>query len=306
MISKSAIRVVQLSDTHFLEDDAEPEGGFAYDTAAAFDAVFDHAGAAAGADLVVVTGDIADHGRVAQYHRAARAFERFEAPVNVCPGNHDQDVTFTLGMGRPRIGTSRVIEAGDWCFLFVDSNAGVMVPDGVGRHIDPPDPDARLHRNGSLGSREQAWIRAMCDATSAPHIFIWVHHPPAAPVGLTADAAYDAEWAELLPKLPKVRGLGGGHTHVPGDHVFGDHAVFVSPALKNNFDLGARTFLPPGYRTYEFASDGAITSDTRLVDDDRWPRSPMPRSVVALLTGELSTSEFNEIVARRQAANAQR
>ena len=30
------IRIGQLSDTHFLEDGAEPEGGFAYDTGAAF------------------------------------------------------------------------------------------------------------------------------------------------------------------------------------------------------------------------------------------------------------------------------
>ena len=51
------IRVAQLSDTHFLAVGDEAEGGFAYDTDAAFDAVAaDMAGSAF--DLVAVTGDI--------------------------------------------------------------------------------------------------------------------------------------------------------------------------------------------------------------------------------------------------------
>jgi hypothetical protein len=33
------IRIAQLSDTHFIEDDPDAEGGFAYDTAEGFNAV---------------------------------------------------------------------------------------------------------------------------------------------------------------------------------------------------------------------------------------------------------------------------
>jgi hypothetical protein len=94
-------------------------------------------------DLVVVTGHIADHGRAAQYRRAAELFGTLPAPVNVCPGNHDQHLAFSVGMARPTIGTSRAMEVGNWCFLFVE----------------------------------------------ADHVFIWLHHPPEAPVGLTEDVA---------------------------------------------------------------------------------------------------------------------
>jgi len=299
--STSPIRIAQLSDTHFLEDGELPEGGFAYDTAQAFDAVRDHMVAKAPLDMVVVTGDIADHGRAAQYQKAATAFAQLDAPVNVCPGNHDQDATFTIGMGRPTIGTSRVVEVGDWCFLFVDSNAGVMLPDETGRLIDPPDYDDRLHRSGALGPRESAWIREMHDATSADHVFIWLHHPPAAG-GLSRDDAYTDEWRSLLPSLGKVRGMGGGHTHVPAHYDFLGCPVFVSPAFKNNFDLDAGTLLPPGYRTYEFSTDGSITSQVQLGDDDRWPRHPLGRAVMSLMRGELTWDQFNEIVARKKAA----
>mgnify|MGYP001312770186 CR=1 FL=1 len=53
------IRILQLSDTHFLEDGADPEGAAAYNTDEAFDAVFRHIGEHDDLDLIVVTGDVA-------------------------------------------------------------------------------------------------------------------------------------------------------------------------------------------------------------------------------------------------------
>lgn len=294
------IDVVQLSDTHFLEDGAPPEGGFAYDTSDAFEAVRGHVAATGVPDLVVVTGDVADHGRADQYRQAADAFSSLDAPVNVCPGNHDQDATFTTAIGRRTVSTSRAIEIGNWCFLFVDSNAGVMIAHESGRFVDPAEYDDRLHGNGSLGMREASWIRDACAATAAEHVFIWLHHPPGAPVGLSRDHDYDAEWRNLVGDLAKLRGMGGGHTHVPDHYEFEGCEVFVCPALKNNFDLDAKTMLPPGYRRYRFSPDGTISGHVELIDDVRWPRNPLGRAVMSLLHGELSWHEFDAIVARKR------
>lgn len=293
-----AVRVGHLSDTHFLEAGAPPEGGHAYDTAAAFDAVLEHLGDHDHLDLMVVTGDVADHGRPGQYELAAEAFARFAVPVNVCPGNHDLDRAFRAGIDGHAVGTSRVVELGAWTFLFVDSNAGQMVPDDAGDLVDPPG-EVRLHANGSLGDREASWIREACERTDAEHVFVWVHHPPGVPVPLVADEAYTAEWLGVLQAAPAIRGIGGGHTHIPSFHEVVDRPVFVAPSLKNNFDLVAETWLPPGYRTYEFGADGTISSDLHLVDDDRWPRRPFGRAIRSLFNGELTHAELAEIVARR-------
>ncbi|MFT6391932.1 MAG: hypothetical protein ACJA14_001449, partial [Ilumatobacter sp.] len=43
------------------------------------------------------------------------------------------------------------------------------------------------------------------------------------------------------------------------------------------------------------------SSELRLVEDERWPRQPIGRSVVALLNGEISWEQFDEILARRAA-----
>jgi Icc protein len=302
--SSSAIRIAQLSDTHFLAAGDTAEGGFAYDTNAAFDAVAASIAEQDPFDLVVVTGDVADHGTVEQYHNAAAAFAQLAAPVNVCPGNHDQDATFTAAVGRPTVGTSRVIEIGSWCFVFVDSNAGVQIQAPDGRWVDPPDYDDRLHGNGSLGEQQANWLTEVCATTRADHVFVWVHHPPAPSVGLSNDADYEAEWRALMPKLSKVRGMGAGHTHVPARYDFEDRTVFVSPALKNNFDLDAETLLPPGYRSYVFSPDGTVTSEVHLVDEAQWPRHPLGRATVALFKGELDWDEFNAIVARKRAESA--
>lgn len=291
------LRVAQLSDTHFLETGEEPEGDHGYDVDAAFDAVLEHLELRP-LDLVVVTGDVADHGRPGQYRIAAEAFARLPVPVHVCPGNHDMDASFRRGFDGARIGMPRLTHHGPWAFVYADSNAGQMSVDGTGRLVDPPG-EQRLHANGSLGSAESAWLREAVVGHQSDHVFVWVHHPPDADVPMSNDEAYTAEWADVLDGRPKVRGFGAGHTHIPSTYAFAGRPVFVAPSLKNNFDLDARTWLPPGYRTFEFHDDGAVTSDLHLVDDERWPRRPFGRALHSLFMGELSLNELAEIAARR-------
>ena len=293
-------QIVQLSDTHFIEPGAPSEGSYGNDIGEAFEAVAAAMAALPAPDLVVVTGDVADHGRVEQYRIAAEALASLPAPVNAVPGNHDNDVEFTVGMGRADVGTSRAMVAGDWLHLFVDSNRGVMVEAADGRLVDP-DGGERLHRNGALGSAESAWVEAMCDATTADHVFVWVHHPPASTLPMQVDEPYTDEWRALLPRCPAIRGIAAGHTHVPDHYDFEGIPVFVAPSLKGNFDLVEEVNLPPGFRSFEFGDDGSVASQLHLVDDDRWPRTRLPRSLLALLRAEMTFAEFEAHVAARRA-----
>ncbi len=293
------IRIAQLSDTHFLEQGALPEGGHTYDIDAAFEAVLADLGDHPDLDMVVVTGDIADQGLAIQYRKASAAFSRLPAPVNVCPGNHDFDRAFQAGVGRPGVGTSRVVEIENWSFLFVDSNAGIMRPGEAGLPADPPGKE-RLHNNGLLGDREAAWIGQMCEATLAEHVFIWLHHPPDVPVPMSHSEVYANEWRGLLAEHANIRGLGGGHTHIPDRYEIAERPVFVAPSLKNNFSLEPQTWLPPGYRTYEFSPDGSIASSVHLIDDERWPRKPFGSVLKSLFMAEITFDELVEIAAQRE------
>ena len=293
------LRVGHLSDTHFLEPGALPEGTYAYDTSEAFDAVLDDLAHRGALDMVVVTGDIADHGRPEQYEIAAAAFRRVPAPVHVCPGNHDFDQPLRSHFEAAEVHLPRVTNHGPWTFVYVDSNAGGMIGGDDGALIDPPG-EVRLHGNGCLGDFEADWLRSVVADHDGDHVFVWIHHPPHSDVPLAADQAYADEWTALIGDLADVRGFGAGHTHVPSAYRFGDLPVFVAPSLKNNFDLDANTWLPPGYRTYDFHPDGTISSEVHLVDDERWPRTRFGRALRSLLMGELTWDELAEIIARRQ------
>lgn len=296
----SFVTVVQLSDTHFLEPWAEPEGGGAYDTAAAFDAVLRDLERRDRPDLVVVTGDVTDHGRPEQYRVAAEALARCPAPVNVCPGNHDLDLAFHAGLGRPGVSTTRVVELGAWALVFVDSCAGLQRSDEHGLLVDPPGED-RLHSNGGLGGAEASWIRRVVDRTLAEHVFVWVHHPPLPGIAMYRNEAYLAEWQDLLGDVPKIRAMGAGHTHVPKELELAGRPIFVAPSLKNNFDLDAGTWLPPGYRSHRLHDDGSVDSEVHLVDGDAWPRRPLGRALRALFAGEITMGELVEIAERKAA-----
>ena len=70
---------------------------------------------------------------------------------------------------------------------------------------------------------------------------------------------------------------------------------------EDNFDLVAKTWLPPGWCEHTFHDDGTVESRLHLADHDDWPRRALPRSVVALLNGDITPERFNEIVASRAA-----
>ena len=302
------IRIGQLSDTHFLEPGEQPEGGFGYDIDAAFDAVLDDIDqrqSQAPFDLIVVTGDVADHGRPEQYRVATDAFQRLPAPVVVTPGNHDQDAHYSSGLAPiGEAATPRIVDIENWCFLLVDSNAGIMLDDADGGRVDP-DYHQRLWGNGLLGAAEADWVREASAATEAEHVFIWQHHPIGTGNGAVGPTpAFEAEWRELLGSTTKIRGIGAGHTHMPNVVDFHGCPVHVCPSLKANFDAEITTMLPPGWLTYEFQADGTFTSEVQLVDGDAWPRRSLPRSVAALLRGEISQGEFDAIVARKTAQSS--
>lgn len=70
-------RILHLSDLHF-----------GYERQSLIEPLLDQVNAA-GADLVVVTGDLTHRGRAAQFADAAAFLRRIEAPLIAVPGNHD-------------------------------------------------------------------------------------------------------------------------------------------------------------------------------------------------------------------------
>ena len=279
-------RVTQFSDTHFR---VNPEGE-SRNTDDTWDAVFVDAFDEARPlpDLVVITGDIANDGTEAEYLKIAEHFARIPVPAVVCPGNHDRQVPFDAILPRPGLSNGRTMRIENWLFLFADSNA-----DGRERRPDGSlvDREDRTMAHGRFGDPELAWMAETVGGSDADHAFVWPHHPPGV-VGFFKSEVHDAEFERLIDMAPAIRGVGAGHTHTNTVLECAGRPIHQCPSLWVNLDMKEYTTLPPGYRTYEFAEDGSITSEAHLVGEERWPRDPINEPARRMLRGEISYEEM--------------
>jgi 3',5'-cyclic AMP phosphodiesterase CpdA len=173
--------VAHVSDTHFGNDVQEPSARCA--------AVMDHLLAMRPRpDLLVVSGDVADHGLDHEYAAARAWLDRWPGALAVCPGNHDVREAFVAGIGRP---ARSVVEAGGYRFVMLDS----LVDAVAGERVD----------EGRLGADQLAWLDAELARSTAP-AFVVLHHPPTT-IGL-----------ELMDPIRLMDGAGGGDARRPRAH----------------------------------------------------------------------------------------
>ena len=149
-------------------------------------------------DAVVVTGDIANNGAVAEYERAHELLAPLPMPVHVLPGNHDDRDALR----------ERFAVAGDGPLQYV-AQVGDL-------RLVVCDTKLAGHDGGALDDGRLDWLEAQLDG-DVPTV-IALHHPPVA-IGLPVlDAIGIAEpersgLAELLARSPQVKRLIAGHVH---------------------------------------------------------------------------------------------
>jgi 3',5'-cyclic-AMP phosphodiesterase len=139
------------------------------------------------ADLVLLTGDLADDASVAGSERLADAVAALGAPVLAIPGNHDvPDVVATTW------GTTRVTRIDTWQVVGIDTT----IPGQVHGRVDVAATMAEL------------------DALEPVPTVLALHHPP---VSRSTGEEFQLEGAgELLAALvsrPHVRVIVAGHLH---------------------------------------------------------------------------------------------
>lgn len=170
-------------------------------------------------DVVLVTGDIADHGLVEEYEVAEKVLGSWPgpAPMLVCPGNHDVREPYAAWRGlaadRPCNTAHRV--AGH-LFLMLDS----LVSAPPGERID----------HGELSPETLAWLDGQLTSRAPGEpAFVCLHHPTV-PIHLgLMDPIRLREadrLAEVLGRHDDVLAVLTGHAHT---------ACATSPAFRCSF-----------------------------------------------------------------------
>ncbi len=209
--------IAHVSDTHF--------GNTAQDPAGRAAAVMDHLLAMdPRPDLLVVSGDVADHGLPEEYVEARRWLDRWPGPLLVCPGNHDTRSAYVVGLGRE---ARTVGEVAGVRFVALDS---LIDPVG-GERVD----------QGLLGDDQLGWLDDELAASSAP-TFVVLHHPPTTigislmdPIRLLDGDAL----AAVLARHPHVVATLVGHAHTMGATMFAGRPLLIGGGVVSTVSTDA-------------------------------------------------------------------
>ena len=238
------IVVVQLSDTHLVRDDPDPDDASSPDAGVlrTISALGDRR-----PDLVLLTGDLTNDGSVEACRRLRALVEPLGAPILATPGNHDLP-----GSVAEVFGTTDTVEVGSWRIVTIDTT--------IAGH-DDGQVDAE-----AFGSR--------LDAVDSRPTLVALHHPPVSPS--TSEMFRLAGATELLEACaarPHVRAIVSGHLHEGFERSAGDIALVGCPsswyAIVHEGDiyhLDADGFV--GAHLLELGDDGTFSWErVRRLDD---------------------------------------
>ena len=222
--------VLQISDTHLraaphTPADNDPDESLA----ATIDAVRD-----VHADLVLLTGDLADDGSLAALERVRTVVDELSTPLLAVGGNHDH-----LDSVRRVFGTVDTVEVGRWRVMGVET----MIPGQDHGSIDVGELTGRLDR---LDDRPT---------------LIAIHHPPRSPSTNSMFRLIGAEpMLAALRDRPHVRALVSGHLHEVFDRREGDLQIYGGPsswyAIEHTGD------------DYRLSADGLVGAQVLTLGDD--------------------------------------
>ncbi|UMG94569.1 metallophosphoesterase [Nocardioides sp. TF02-7] len=218
-------------------------------------------------DVVVVTGDVADHGLPEEYAAAERLLGSSlgTAPVLVCPGNHDVRSTYAAWRGlpadRPADTAHRV---GGHLFLMLDS----LVPARAGQRVD----------HGELEAASLTWLdeQLAARAPGEPAV-VCLHHPPVPihvalmdPIRLR-----DAERLEaVLRRHRDVVAVLVGHAHTAGATTFAGRPLLIGGGTASTVTLDAEELpviteqLGPTFAVHLADDGGRVVSHWRTLAAD--------------------------------------
>ena len=253
--------LLQLSDTHIREP-----GRLAYgriDTAPYLAQAVASIGRLPQApDAVVITGDLTDFGRAAEYEHLRALLAPLPMPVYLLPGNHDSRAQLRASFpDHPYLGPG-----GDGDFIQYSVPVGGLQLIA----IDTVVPGAS---EGRLCPTRLQWLEAELDRHVARPVVIALHHPPFRTLIGHMDAIGLLEGADALEAIvarhPSVERVICGHLHRAIQVRFGGSiaATVPSPAHQVRLDLApdaasAWMLEPPGFALHALPAGGRLVSHT--------------------------------------------
>lgn len=179
-------------------------------------------------DVLLVTGDVADHGTAAEYAAAREVWTRWPGALLVLPGNHDVREAFSAAWldGRPGPLDQELVVSGIR-FLALDS----LVAAPPGQRID----------HGELAQASLDWLDQRLSSVDVPTL-VCLHHPPV-PLGVgLMDPILLREpeaLAAVLARHDSVLAVLVGHAHTACATTYAGRPLLVGGGIASTVPLDA-------------------------------------------------------------------
>lgn len=247
------MRVLHLTDPHLFADrNGSLRGVVTYD---ALQSVLTHyrAGDFA-ADFIALTGDIVHDDSAEAYAHCRELISSLGLPVYCVPGNHDIRHLMREILSEPDFTCCGSIAAGNWLVVGIDSCA-------EGR------------AGGRITESELRRMEESIAASTARHVMICLHHPPALMRSKWLDSVSLDNRDEFLARAAasgRVRLAIFGHVHQDYDAVHEGIRLIATPSTCRQFLPHADDFAvderPPAYRCIELLPDGSVKAELVWVE----------------------------------------
>ena len=191
------------------------------------------------ADVMIVSGDIAEEPCIKTYRRLAPQLSALGMPYYCIAGNHDRPDYI-----RRYLNTADYLDKGQWRIIFLDtSKAGF--------------PD------GHLSSEQLAKLEHYLQTDR--HILITMHHHPIPVQSQWMDELRLQEadrFLALIEQYPQVKGVAFGHIHQAFDQTLNNIRYLGTVSTCIQFHPHQKKMLfsneAPGYREIDLQDDGSI------------------------------------------------
>lgn len=215
-------------------------------------------------DAIVITGDIADRGSVAEYQHARALLAPLAVPVHVIPGNHDNRDGLRQAFPSP------YYAAGMADFLQYSAEIGPI-------RLVALDTLVPGEGGGMLCERRLDWLAKALERARSSPVVIMMHHPPFETGIAYMDAvglktAYPLE--PIVRSHSNVEAILCGHLHRTIVRRFAGTVAATSPSPAHqvalDFATGApASFVmePPGYLLHRWNERDGFTTYAAVVGD---------------------------------------
>lgn len=221
-------------------------------------------------DLVIITGDLVDFGKEAEYERARMALAAIRQPVLVLPGNHDEREAF-----RSAFPDHSYLPSTGPLHFDVDDKGPVRV---IGLDVTVPG-----EHHGEASEAVYAWLSARLSEQPERPTLIMMHQPPF-DSGIECIDDYNCRGGERLASVlsahAHVERLLCGHVHRFILARFGGTILLTAPSTTTAIALRLALYAepasyiePPAFLLHHWRPSAGIV--THLVPIGDFP-GPMP------------------------------